>query len=208
MRPARLARAIVAIVTALTACGPSAAPPPIAASNQAPRSPSSASGSASASARLPVPVPAASSSAAETAVDPDVLVPSNDPTSTFRRGPAPAVSSDPDQIFQREEGPSEVTLSMAAGTPDAKLVLGRNRWRFRACHVQLLKTSPEAAGTLKLKLQLAADGKVDTATPAGGTAPAELAACARAQAKQLRFAPPTDDDAAEVIVVLVFTRKP
>lgn len=95
--------------------------------------------------------------------------------------------------------------TVAPGYAGADAVVGKNRWRYRACYAKALDVDPDAGGTVTVTVNVNAEGKVTSATASGG-APSLLGTCTAGAFKQMDF-PVPDGGATTFNVKIVFASK-
>lgn len=123
------------------------------------------------------------------ATKPAVPVPTPAPTPEPQMVPEPAVepapAPEPAPVASAEEPPEE-GAALAAG--DVRLVMEKNRGRFRTCYENALSYTPDAAGSIFLTLKIAPTGRVQTAnTTQTGNLPTQVGACIAAITRTLKF---------------------
>ncbi|MBK9000044.1 MAG: AgmX/PglI C-terminal domain-containing protein [Myxococcales bacterium] len=95
---------------------------------------------------------------------------------------------------------------VVSGSPvsDAARVVAGLRSGFRACYKRALDERPEAAGGVRVTIQVGPGGEVrDVAASATGTLPPSVASCVAARTRQASFQPPSGG-AAVIVVPVTF----
>jgi TonB family protein len=115
-------------------------------------------------------------------------------------GPPPPTWSDGPTV----KGPKSVTnvVSVVGGDAETQKVVKRQQFRFKNCHAKSLAQDPTSEGRIVVTVKVDAQGAVTGATVVSSTAPAHLAACVSAAAKQMKF--PVSGADESVVVTLTF----
>jgi TonB family protein len=113
------------------------------------------------------------------------------PTSTWSDGPP-------------VKGPKSVTnvVSIVGGDAETEKAVKKQQFRFKNCHTKSLAQDPSSEGRIVVRVKVDAQGAVTGATIDSNTAPAHLAACVSATAKQMKFPASGADES--VVVTLTF----
>jgi uncharacterized protein (TIGR03382 family) len=168
----------------------------------------------------PVPAEAAAPATAHSASEtpPSPLTPPAQPTKAERARAALAIlegrlpgGSLPVQAGSPgPTGPKEVPHEVQLGTVDdeeIRRILMGARARFRACYTMGLRADPNMEGKVVLKVKVLDSGEVESASVASNTGIApNVAACAAARARTLRFTPKAAGKTIEIPLVFRHTK--
>jgi hypothetical protein len=122
-----------------------------------------------------------------------------DPSDEGRDALEPQAASDPARTEPNPSAPAApagnvefLAISADGGTDAAALqaALAKAKQRFRGCYGRALASDGSAAGTLKLRLLINADGSIGPVNVAGGNvSPGPLVQCSVATTKSLKITP-------------------
>jgi hypothetical protein len=106
-------------------------------------------------------------------------------------GPNAAKSADPNPSAPGAPAGNVEFLAVSGGMglsgDDLLALLEKNKQRYRGCYGKALASDPAAAGTIKLRASVAADGKVESVSVIGGNvSPGPLVQCTVATTKSLK----------------------
>jgi hypothetical protein len=148
--------------------------------------------------RMPAVDPAAS--AGPLAAQAPAIAPSSPPP---ERGPR-EVAGDP--LALHVEGPKRDAFRPMGSVPDAQRVLLSLREGFMRCYQNALKSNPDQEESIKIAVDVNADGTVRSATTNAAKLSTEAVNCLLARVREAKFSPPDRVPARLVIPVTFLPR--